>query len=69
MFRKNCTLWPLPGIRHSIAHSIELDELYKNMKKFLCGNEFWPSYGHMKIEKLKGPPLGVKSSKKFSDKL
>jgi hypothetical protein len=44
---------------------IELDELYKNMQKNLRGNDFWPSYGQSKIEKVKGPPFGSKKFKIF----
>jgi hypothetical protein len=50
----------------TIYHSIELDELYKNIQKKLRGNDFWPSFGHSKIEKVKGPPFGSKKLKKFS---
>jgi len=57
------------GPRHEIIqmiyHSIELEKLYENMQKNLRGNDFWPSYGHSKIEKVKGPPYGSKKFKIF----
>jgi hypothetical protein len=62
---KNCRLWYWLGFGRAIAHSKELAELSTNMKKFLCGNDFWPRYGHMKIEKVKGPPFGSKTFKNF----